>query len=160
MKKRTMLLIILVIVCSLLLCSCATIISGTSQNILIDSTPQGVSFTIYNADNQIITSGQTPQMIRMNKTTISTTGKTNKGFNLVIYRAEGYMTEGAMLSLGDRGPETGVFPLNFNPWYWLNVTTLFLGGFIDDYTGATWNYPNIVHRQVNPENYTTDWWYE
>ena len=58
MKRKYTLLVIAVLLLSM---GCTT----TMRNVEVNSTPQGVPFTVYNRKNEIVAEGHTPQTIQL-----------------------------------------------------------------------------------------------
>lgn len=53
------------VVCSILLSSCASIITRPSRDVSIQSNPSGLSFAVINADGETIHTGTTPQVVNL-----------------------------------------------------------------------------------------------
>lgn len=111
-----------------LLTGCATIITGSTDNVIINSNPSGVPFTIQNKQGVIVTSGVTPTTVILKKG--------DGYFDSQIYRVN--------YSLLGYYPQTTVLGSTLNPWYFGNLLFggIIIGGVIvDPLTGAMWHLP-------------------
>jgi hypothetical protein len=53
------------VACSLLLSSCASIVSRPSRDVSIQSNPSGLSFAVINGEGETVHSGTTPQVVNL-----------------------------------------------------------------------------------------------
>ncbi|MDX2019060.1 MAG: PEGA domain-containing protein [Deltaproteobacteria bacterium] len=107
---------------SLLTAGCATIFSGTSQNVTVQSTPAGARARVM-IDGAVANEIATPAVVKL-----------AKGQKVTIeVSAEGYM------------PARIDLEKSINGWYWVDVFTLNLVGIaVDLGTGAWANYDDQV----------------
>lgn len=111
----------------LLLSGCATIISGTTDKVSVESNPPGAAFTIQNKAGVTVANGVTPASVTLKK-------------------GDGYFSDESYrvnYSLQDYYPQTGVVSASLNPWYFGNIVFGgFIGGLIvDPLTGGMWSLP-------------------
>ena len=109
---------------SLLLSSCASIVSHSNYPMYLHSTPAGVNVSITDENGQNIFSGQTPTTVTLK----SGSGYFKKAKYQVKFSALGYAEQNIPVSY------------KMNGWYWGN---LLLGGvvgmlIVDPLTGAMW----------------------
>ncbi|MCL2064470.1 MAG: hypothetical protein FWG98_08865 [Candidatus Cloacimonetes bacterium] len=138
-KKIVVFTILIAIVMSMLP-SCATIFTGTSKNVLIDSSPQGTDFTIYDRRNRVVSTGQTPHTVRLKKGAGYFSGANYR----ISYERPGYQNSNAQITTSLGG------------WYWANLLTIYsipLGMLIiDPLTGGMWQLSSTnIHRTLTHE---------
>jgi hypothetical protein len=114
----------LFIILSLLISGCATIISGTTSDVFIDSLPLNSSFNVINQAGIVVHRGFTPEKITL---------KTSSGF----FSGERYIVN---YYNADYYGDFSVIDYKINNWYFGN---LIWGGFfgmliVDPLTGAMW----------------------
>jgi hypothetical protein len=121
----------------LIVSGCATIISGTTDNVLVKSTPSGVPFTIQNKSGVTVVGGVTPTKVQL---------KRGDGyFNDEVYKVN-YVIKGFY-------PQTSVIAASINPWYFGNLIFggIIIGGIIiDPLTGAMWSFPSDTNILLFP----------
>lgn len=121
----------------LLLTGCATIVSGTTDKVSVDSVPSGVPFTIQNKEGHTVVQGVTPTQV-------------------YLKRGDGYfMDEVYKVNYSLKGyyPQTGVITASLNPWYFGNLLFggIIVGGVIvDPLTGAMWSFPSKADTVLFP----------
>jgi uncharacterized protein YceK len=114
----------LILIALMTLSGCASVISGSTKEVVIDSTPSKAQYTVTNKHGKVVSQGTTPSLV-----TLKTGSTYFIGENyLVSYELPGYR----------EGISTVHSSLNI--WYFGN---LLLGGFIggllvDPLTGAMW----------------------
>ena len=123
MKMKGNLLAIILL--SLLMTGCSSVMGGSSYDVLIDSAPNNAHFFITNRAGQQIESGVTPSTV-----TLTSSAGFFKGEDYqVVFKKQGY--------------EQNAYRLNtyLDPWYFANIIALSgLGMFIvDPLTGAMFN---------------------
>lgn len=112
-----------------LLSGCATIISGTTDKVSVESSPSGAHFTVQNNDGVVVASGVTPSKV-------------------TLKRGDGYFTDATYrvnYSLTGFYPQTGTITGSLNPWYFGNLLFggIIVGGVIvDPLSGAMWSLPS------------------
>lgn len=123
---------------ALALSSCASIISGSSNPIIITSTPAAATFTITDRAGKVIHSGTTPETV-------------------TLEAGQGYFTAARYdIALKKDGYPTKTYPViaGLNGWYFAN---LLFGGLIgmlivDPITGAMYKLPkNVVVPLDGPQ---------
>ena len=125
MKKTKLSFVILSLAASFTFSSCATIFTGTKQNIQVNSTPPGATIAV-NGINQ----GITPGTVQV---------KRSDGSKVVSLTLEGYETKRFSLMS------------EFNPVAVINLTNI-IGWAIDFGTGALWKYPKTFYFELEPED--------
>lgn len=120
------------------LSGCASIVSGSHQNVSFSTTPEGATVTVYDEYDSVVWTGLTPVTARMER---------GDGF----FRGARYRVE---LSLpGYETVSVFITPEINAGWYF--VGNLFIGGWIgwlivDPATGAMWTLrPEIVSRRLS-----------
>ncbi|MDR2577550.1 MAG: hypothetical protein LBC70_01890 [Chitinispirillales bacterium] len=131
MKKATFLVAVVAFTC--FFGGCASIISGTHQNVNISSTPHNARVVIYNASNARLLESITPAAVDL---------KRGRGF----FRGASYRIE-----ISKDGYETQVVEMksSLNGGWYIGGNILLVGGFIgilivDPLTGAMWALPKNV----------------
>lgn len=113
-----------VIVLSLLVNNCATIIKGTKQDISINSTPQKAAVVVKTTGGIEVFSGTTPTTVRLEK----------KKEYVVSISMEGYKEASIQISQ------------SFEAWTIGNLAIGFIGLIIDAVDGAMWKLePDQIH---------------
>ncbi len=113
-----------------LLAGCASIISGSSYPVTVDSSPSQASFTITNEAGVKIHNGITPSTVTLK----SGAGYFDGEKYSVQYSKDGYLGSHAVIDS------------SINGWYWGNLCFGGLLGFlvIDPSTGAMYDLPKSV----------------
>lgn len=118
------------VACSILLSSCASIVSRPSRDVSIQSNPSGLSFAVINAEGETIHSGTTPQVVNL----------TARGgyFKPAKYTVQ---VKRANKVIGSHQVTAGI-----NGWYFGN---LLIGGLVgmlivDPLTGAMYRMPESI----------------
>ena len=132
MKKFLTITTFVVILCSLLLSSCATIFTKSSYPVAINSYPNGAQITIRNQAGTIIYLGKTPALVQLK----SAAGYMSRGEYQIEIKKEGYQTQINYISASIDG------------WY---IANILLGGVIgmlivDPASGAMYK---IKDQQIN-----------
>jgi hypothetical protein len=123
--------------CLLLICGCATIITGTSQKVDIATEPKGADIKVYNAEGNVVASGTSPCEVSLAK---------GDGF----FKAANYKV--AITSPGH--PEKDIQLQGQMEIGWYVVGNFFLGGIlgwliIDPASGAMWTLsPSSVDEKL------------
>lgn len=125
MKKVAFLLVLLLAV---LIIGCATIISGTKQDISVNSTPASASVTVKTVGGVGVFTGTTPATCKLER----------KREYIVYVRLDGFQEQQIQVSH------------SFNAWVVGNlVCGGVLGLVIDAVTGAMWNLePQTIHMEM------------
>lgn len=112
---------------ALMLNGCASIVSNSEYQVLMDSHPQGADLTIRNKDGQLFYKGKTPAFVPLP----SGAGYFVPAQYRITASKEGYQTQEHFLSAG------------FDGWYMGNLVFGGLIGmlFVDPATGAMWKLP-------------------
>jgi hypothetical protein len=121
---------------SLLLTSCASIVSKSSYAVTIDSEPTGADVTVRNEDGQVVHSGRAPTLLTLK----ASDGYFSRANYTVDVNLPGYNSTSSQLSAKMDG------------WFWGNII---FGGLIgmlivDPLTGAMWKLPERHVVQLNP----------
>ena len=137
-RGKHWILISATIVAALAMSSCASITSGSHQDMRFNTTPQGATVMVYDENESVVWSGETPVTARMSR---------GDGF----FRGANYRVE---LTLEGYEPVSIYVTPELNAG-WYIAGNFFLGGFIgwlivDPATGAMWNLrPDTVNRQLS-----------
>jgi len=126
-----------VAVMSMVLCSgCATIFSGSRQNVQISSSPSGALAAVYDKNNMKVFEARTPASTSLPKGS----GYFSPGTYRIEVTKEGYEPGKAYISSG------------LNGLYILNIFTGFIGFLIvDPLTGAMWTLePAMINVDLRP----------
>ncbi len=112
-----------------LLCGCATIISGTTQPVRVTSDPMGAKFAIYNQKGNEVATGNTPQSVVLSR---------HGGTYRFTFEYTNYYPSEVLVAHG------------VNMAYFGNIL---LGGLlgmviVDPLSGAMWTYPVEVNRNL------------
>ncbi|WP_193212728.1 hypothetical protein [Luteolibacter marinus] len=116
--------------CSVLLSSCATIITQASRDVSIQSNPSGLSFTVVNSDGETVGAGMTPQTVRLS----ARGGYFKPAKYTVQVKRSGKV-------LGTHQVSAGI-----NGWYFGNILIGGLVGMliVDPLTGAMYRMPKTI----------------
>jgi hypothetical protein len=106
---------------------CATIVTGTTQEMTFDSEPDGVTVVV---NGRVI--GKTPVTIQLKK----------KSDQSITFKKEGYKTQTRQLSTSTQG------------WFWGNILIGgFIGSTVDGVSGAIYEYsPSQYYVTLAPES--------
>ncbi|EXU73633.1 MULTISPECIES: hypothetical protein [Erwinia] len=121
------------------LSGCATIVGNKTQDVAIQTWPQGVKFVVQDETGRAVAEGVTPKTVTLEKSDGSYFGK--KKYTLQLERA-GYV------------PQT--IPLKETPNLWYILGNIPLGGFpgwliVDPFNGGMYNIePPEVQTVMNP----------
>ena len=123
-------------IAALALTGCATIVSESSNPVVINSSPEQASFTVSNKAGVKVHSGQTPQTVMLD----TSAGYFAKEHYTIAYQKDGYQAQSAALDA------------ELNGWYWGNLGFGGLLGFlvIDPATGAMWQLPKRTDAVLMP----------
>ena len=117
------------------LIGCATIVSGSHQDIVVSSNPSGAVFEVRNRNNIMVERGETPATIRVDRAK----------FPYWPQRYRVTMTRGLVERHSLHGTKV-------NGWYWGNL--LFGGPFglwiLDPMTGAAFSFDELLHEDFEP----------
>jgi hypothetical protein len=129
--KRSMIVILSM---GILLASCATIMSGTTQSIKIATSPEGAKIAIYDQNRMKVLETSTPAIVNLTRGSGYFSGQSYR----IEVSKDGYVTQNIALSS----------EVNAG-WYFVgNVFTIIIGWvIIDPITGAMWS--------LSPENVST-----
>jgi len=131
--------ILLALVSLVMLSGCATIVGDETQQVHIDSRPQGISFVVQDETGRAVAQGKTPQTVSLAKSNGSYFGK--KQYRVML-EAPGYV------------PQTLALKSRVSLWY--SLGNIPLGGFIgwllvDPYHGGMYYIePQGVQPIINP----------
>ena len=132
MKKRFIFLLASVCPLAVLLAGCASIVKGSSPNLVsIQSSPEGVRFVVKNNQGIILHNGRTPATVSL---------KASDGY----FQRANYIIVFTKASGGER-----IVPLSASVRAWYVAGNLFFGGLIgwlivDPATGAMWTLEDEV----------------
>ena len=128
-KYPSRILFVILWAVQVLLCGCASIISGTTQPVRITTEPMGARFTVYNETGKEVATGNTPK-------------------NVVLSRQGG--TYRFAFECPNHYPSEVQVPHLLNPFYFGNILFGGLIGLVivDPLTGAVWAYPSEVNRNL------------
>jgi hypothetical protein len=120
----------IVVITSLVLSNCASIVSKNSWPVSIQSQPSGVEFLVKKPDGTVISNGKTPQIVTLN----SGAGYFKPAKYIVETKSRG------------RVVSTQEITANINGWYFGNIL---VGGpigmvIVDPLTGAMYRLPETV----------------
>ena len=121
------------------LSSCATVVSGDSKNIIVNTDPSGAIITVmrpsYDVVDSVLSSNLTPTVITLKRGN----GPFKPAQYLLMFEKDGYMTDTIELNAGFNGIYLG---------------NLIIGGpiglLIDPITGAAWNLPDRIDYTLRP----------
>jgi hypothetical protein len=121
---------------SILLSSCASIVSRASRDVSIQSNPSGLNFSIINKQGETIHSGTTPQVVNLSA----------RGGYFVPAK---YTIE---VKRGGKVISSQTVTASLNGWYAGNIL---FGGIIgliivDPLTGAMYRLPETIHLNTSP----------
>jgi hypothetical protein len=122
---------------ALLLSGCASIFSGSTQSVTVNSEPAGAAVTVLNGAGNQVHSGTTPATFQLTR---------GKGY----FRSENYTI--SLQKDGFAAKEINVTG-NINGWYFGNIL---IGGLIgmlavDPLTGAMYSFPDNVSAQLEKD---------
>jgi len=120
---------------SVLLSSCASLLTNSAYPVAIESSPGEAQYVIRNRYGIEVKRGITPDIVILE----SGAGYYKKAYYTVSFHKPGYQDQ--IYSL----------PSNFNDWYVANMLNI-LGFFIDPATGAMWTLPQQMNALLVPVN--------
>jgi uncharacterized protein YceK len=118
------------------LSGCASIISGSTDNIVVSSTPIGADFTVTNRQGSAVHHGITPQTVVVERGASYFEGQSY----ILDFKKDGYIPKSFTLNHDD------------NPWV---IGNLLFGGLIgllivDPSTGAMYDFPENLSVNLDP----------
>jgi hypothetical protein len=125
-------------VCMLVACGCASIISGRSADVAINSSPPDAEVSIRDDQGRMVAAARTPAVVSLK-------------------RGDGFLKKANYTATIEKpGYSTAHVPIEsrLNPWLLGNV---FFGGVVglvvDPYTGAMWRpTPSEINEELQPSN--------
>lgn len=117
----------IILIASILLSGCASIVSSSAHPVFIDSAAGETQFIINNRHGVEIARGQTPATIVL---------ETGAGY----FKNAHYLVH---FTKPDYQNQTYSLVANGNPWYYGNILNI-IGFFIDAATGAMWQLPDSL----------------
>ena len=123
----------------LVLSSCATVVSGDSKDIIVNTDPSGATVSVmkpsFDMVDVFVTSNKTPTVLHLKRGN----GAFRPAQYLLMFEKDGYMTDTIELNAGLNGIYLG---------------NLIIGGplglLIDPITGAAWNLPDRIDYTLRP----------
>jgi hypothetical protein len=133
MYLKIALVIIIVTLCG----GCASIISGDTDTVTINSYPVRAEFVIKDENGVPVEHGTTPAKVILERSDGYFDGQTYD----VTFTAEGYL------------PQTQQIQTSINPWYFGNFWFGGLLGFlvVDPATGGMWSLPDSANASLSPK---------
>lgn len=126
---------------ALILNGCASIVSKTSYNVRLDTSPHDATVTVINRSGKLIDSGKTPLMVKLKPGA----GYFKKAMYSITFSKPGYVNK------------TVVINADINGWYFGNIVFGGLVGLliVDPATGAMYKLDKLdVNETLAPENTT------
>ncbi|HEY6241814.1 MAG TPA: C39 family peptidase [Burkholderiales bacterium] len=114
------------------LSGCATIITGTSQGVTVDSDPRGATCSIARGDEQLAAISATPAQVTLSKGWSDLT---------VDCKKEGHISSKT------------VVPSSFQPWTLANILNGAVGVVVDAASGAITEYPKAIGLLLVPSEF-------
>ncbi|MGD1823645.1 MAG: hypothetical protein ACPKM0_12900 [Pleomorphochaeta sp.] len=135
MKKTK--LILLTLILSITLSSCASILSDSSYPVTISSSPTEANIVIRNSSNIVVYKGTTPALVKLDA---------SNGF----FKKENYT-----ITFSKEGYEESIYTIenHLDGWYWGNILAGGLIGMliIDPSTGAMWSLDTSIYYDLTEE---------
>lgn len=131
---------LIVIVATIVLHGCATIVSQSEYQVTVVSCPPGAEFVIQNQDGESVARGITPMPVTLG----SSDGYFNPAGYEIYFRKSGYQDESVTIEASIDG------------WYFGSILPIPLLIFVvDPLTGAMWKLPGYASTSLKPKEMTS-----